>query len=357
VREANTTFYNLDIFVKTKNKLESKGIPVEDTYKFTRFVEVKKYSNYDPFKVIEKISNLEKLESEIKKQQKEKNDLEIDIQKLKEKKSAYYDRLNLKYIKLKNLEELEKTGFSIQDLKKLNMILIEIAIEYKITNKEQIKTKFFDLFEKLEARIALENTNDSLLKTSLILENKIRINRLTLHCQEEVGPILKNLFANGITENQIVKKKALDDILLYNSSNTGGNNIANTNIKYENIGNLSINKNNNNNNNNWRKEYEKVKGSPILNLILVLVLNKVVLSNIQHVKDRFKNSYSTFPSTFSYENSDSNVRKKEDKVVDNIICDEDTVIMDNNTLIEDNNDIIDYTIYINSLLWSFLTNK
>jgi hypothetical protein len=51
------------------------------------------------------------------------------------------------------------------------------------------------------------------------------------------------------------------------------------------------------------------------------------------------------------------LEKKEDKVVDNIICDEDIVIMDNNTLIEDNNDIIDYTIYINSPLWSFLTNK
>jgi hypothetical protein len=152
--------------------------------------------------------------------------------------------------------------------------------------------------------LALENTNDSLLKTSLILENKIRINRLTLHYQEEVGPILKNLFEKGITENQIVKMKALDDILLYNSSNTEGNNIANTNIKYENSGNLSINKNNNNN--NWRKEYKKVKGSPIIKIILVLVLNAVALSNIQSDKDRFKNSYSTFPSIFSYENSDSN---------------------------------------------------
>jgi hypothetical protein len=181
----------------------------------------------------------------------------------------------------------------------------------------QLKAKFFELFEKLEERIALENTNDSLLKTSLILENQIRINRQTLHCQKEVGPILKNLFANGITENQIVKMKALDDILLYNSSNRGGNNIENTNVKYENIGNLSINKNNNNN--NWRKEYEKVKGPPILNLILVLGLNAIVLSNIQHVKDRFKNySYSTFPSTFSYENSDSDDRKQ-GRAADSII--------------------------------------
>ena len=140
--------------------------------------------------------------------------------------------------------------------------------------------------------------------------------RLLLFWYPSVGPILKHLFANGITENQIVAMKASHDILLYNSSNTGGNNIENTNIKYEDIGNLSINKNNNN---NWRKEYEKVKGSPILNLILVLGLNAVVLSNIQHVKDRFKNySYSTFPSTFSYENSDSDDRKQ-GRAADSII--------------------------------------
>jgi hypothetical protein len=157
------------------------------------------------------------------------------------------------------------------------------------------------------------------------------------------------LFEKGITENQIVKMKALDDILLYNSSTTGGNilqiQISNTN---ENIGNLSINKNNNN---NWRKEYEKVKGSLIIKIILVLVLNAVVFSNIQHVKDRFKNySCSSFPSTFSYKSSDSDDRKKEG-VADSIIGDNDTV-KDNDIFIEDND-----IIYINSCGWSFLTNK
>jgi hypothetical protein len=234
-RGKNTILFHLNNFIETKVKLAKFGIVIEeDIDKFIKCAEgVARYSNFDPFKVIEKFSDLDKLEIEIENKQKEKNDLEIHIQKLKEKESEYDDRLNLKYIKLKNLEELEKIGLTIQDLKKLKMIFIEIVREHKITDIEELKAKFFELFEKLEARIALENTNDSLLKTSLILENKIRINRQTLHCQDVVGPILKNLFEKGITENQIVKMKALDDILLYNSSTTGGNNIANTNIKYE----------------------------------------------------------------------------------------------------------------------------
>jgi hypothetical protein len=187
MREANTTLFHLNNFIETKIKLAKFGIVVEDTDKFTKCVEgIARYSDFDPFKVIEKYSDLIELEKEVENKQKEKNDLEMHIEKLKDTESEYEERLNLKSIRLKNLEELEKTGFTIQDLKKIKMMLIEIAVQHNITDIEQLKAKFFDLFEKLEERTALENTNYSLLKTNLILENKIRINRQTLHCQEEV---------------------------------------------------------------------------------------------------------------------------------------------------------------------------
>jgi hypothetical protein len=137
--------------VKAKNKLESYGIPVEDTDKFTRCVQgIKNYSNYDPFKVIEKFSDLNTLEIEIETNKKINNDLEINIEKLREKESAYDDRLNIKYIKLKNLDELERiVGFGIQDLKKLKSILIEIASEHKNLTINQVKALFLSSSKKL----------------------------------------------------------------------------------------------------------------------------------------------------------------------------------------------------------------
>jgi len=263
LREANTTLFHLNNYIETKVKLARFGIVVEDTCKFTQCVEgVARYSNYDPFKVIEKFSAGDKLEKEIERKQKEEKDLETKIEKLKDIESEYEERLNLKSIKVKNLEELEKTGFTIQDLKKLKMMLIEIAVENNITDIEQIKIKFFELFEKLEDRMALESKNNAAMQLNLILENKIRTNRQILHCQNEVGDILKNLFQKGITENEIVAAKALIDTYSYNSSSTGvrgreeGNNITKTNIKYENL-NLSSSSNNNNSNYNWKKECEK----------------------------------------------------------------------------------------------------
>jgi transcriptional regulator with XRE-family HTH domain len=315
IKDANITLVDLDLFINTKNKLASSGIPVEDINKFTRFVQgIENYSNYDPFKVIEKFSDLKKLEIEIENNQKIKSDLELNIQKLKENESDYNDRLNLKYIKLKNLEELEETGLTTQDLKKLNRILIEIAIEHKTTNKEQLKVKFFELFEKLEDRLALDNENNAKMQLNLFLENQIKLNRQKLHCQVEVGPILKNLIERGITENEIFAMKGLIDILLYNSSTVRGNNIANTNtntnIKYENFGNLSINNNNNNNNNNESncgKEYDSIKWSLTLNLFLGLIFS-IDLDKIQCDANRLR----AFPFSISnYENSDSDDRKQE----------------------------------------------
>jgi hypothetical protein len=175
------------------------------------------------------------LEMEIENNQKIKNNLEINIKKLKEKETEYDDRLNFKYIKVKNLDELEKTGFSIQDLKKLKSILIEISSEHKNFNIEQVKRLFFELLEKIETRITLESENNGLLQVTGLLQNQIKDKRHILYNQELVGPILKNLFDVGIRESEIIAIKALIDILLYAS----GNNMEKLNEKQEVINDLS----------------------------------------------------------------------------------------------------------------------
>jgi hypothetical protein len=130
---------------------------------------------------------------------------------------------------------LEKTGFSIQDLKKLKSILIEISTEHKNFNIEQVKRLFFELLEKIETRITLESENNGLLQVTGLLQNQIKDKRHILYNQELVGPILKNLFDVGIRESEIIAIKALIDILLYAS----GNNMEKLNEKQEVINDLS----------------------------------------------------------------------------------------------------------------------
>ena len=171
------------------------------------------------------------------------------------------------------------------------------------------------------------------MQLSLILENQIRVNRQTLHCQEVVGPILKNLFEKGITENKIIAMKGLIDILLYNPSSIEreGNNIAKANIKYENFGNADSllevaetfrNKSDlfNNNNyisyNNWKKECEKSISTLTLHIVIMLLFS-VDFEKIKSDIDRFRIS---LPSIHNHENSDyDDNRKQQEGVADSII--------------------------------------
>jgi hypothetical protein len=142
LKNTSTTLVNLDIFVNTRDKLESYDIPVDDIDKFVRCLQgIRNYSNYDPFKVVEKFSDLKTLELEIESKQKIKSSVEIDIKKFEEKEIDYNRRLDLKYIKLKNLEEMEKLGFNLQDLKKIKRILLEICSEHNL-NIEEITMQF-----------------------------------------------------------------------------------------------------------------------------------------------------------------------------------------------------------------------
>jgi hypothetical protein len=79
--------------------------------------------------------------------------------------------------------------------------------------------QFFELCERYETRIAFEIENNSLLLLTNILQSQIKSKRQMLHCQVLVGSFLKNLFDDGIEEQDIIAIKYLIDIIL----NTMGN--------------------------------------------------------------------------------------------------------------------------------------
>jgi hypothetical protein len=227
-----------------------------------------------------------------------KNNLEIRIQKLKEIESVYDDRLNLKSIKLKNLDELEKiVGFGIQDLKKLKSILNEISSEHKNLTINQVKALFFEFLEKIETRIALESENNRLLQVTSLLQNQIKNKRHILHYQELVGPILKNLFNYGIQESDIVAIKALIDILL----NTLGNNMDKLDERQEIIKDFS--------------SYSNLKSAKA-NMIIEIntILNTENLEKIQKHIDSLNKSFSS-----SINNSENMSERKQVVLCDSII--------------------------------------
>ena len=142
-----------------------------------------------------------------------KNDLETKIKILKKTELDYEDRLNLNFIKLKNLEELENIGFSIRDLKKLKSALTELSMEHKL-DFEQVKNQWFDDLDNYESKLSLGIENKNLLN-QIIYHKKIIQKQRDIACSQIlIGPYMKKLLSYGITELDVLKIKTLVDILL-----------------------------------------------------------------------------------------------------------------------------------------------
>ncbi|HET9805484.1 MAG TPA: hypothetical protein VFP49_01100, partial [Nitrososphaeraceae archaeon] len=160
---------------------------------------------------------------------------------------------------------------------------------------------------KIETRIALESENNAKMKLNLLLENQIKNKRQILHCQEVVGPILKNLFDSGIGESEIVAMKSISDLLL----NHKGNDMAKLNVKPEVIMDLSSYSSNS------KLEKENIKLA--INFILnALILNAANFGKLQNYTHRLNLNESS--SSLSINNSANwNDRNQVDGVADSII--------------------------------------
>jgi hypothetical protein len=135
--------------------------------------------------------------------------------------------------------------------------------------------------------IALESENNAKMKLNLLLENQIKSKRQILHCQEVVGPILKNLFDAGIGEREIVAIKGIRDLVL----NHKGNDTTKLNVKPEVIMDLSIY------GSNSRLEKENLK------LAINFILNTANFGKLQNYTDRLNLNESSFSSSLSINNS------------------------------------------------------
>ena len=211
---SNATEETLQDFMHVKKELEFHGISMQDLSKFVIcVVGIKKLCNYNPFEVVEKFSNTREAEDELKYTQLRKNDLETQIKLLKKTELDYEDRLNLNFIKLKNLGELENIGFSIRDLKKLKSTLNELSMEHKL-DFEQVKNQWFDNLDNYESKLSLGIENKHLLKQINYHKNIIQKQREIVCSQILIGPYMKKLLSFGITELDVLTIKSLVDILL-----------------------------------------------------------------------------------------------------------------------------------------------
>ena len=130
-----------------KQELEKEGIPVDELQLLVQCVKGIKKKNYDPRQVVLQYSDYNELNKIVKALEISKEKEGIELQDLQSRLSLLKNEINENSLKLDKIEQLEKIGFGLQELKILDSTLKEIALENDLENDLVIKKFFSDLTE------------------------------------------------------------------------------------------------------------------------------------------------------------------------------------------------------------------
>jgi hypothetical protein len=117
-------------------------------------------------------------------------------------------RINDKRLKLSKIFQLEKMGFDLQQLRYLLNTIKEIAKENDIDTDTAVE-KFFNDLDDYEEIAGFQNKLKQQREESNKLSIQIAAARSILLAHQHIGPVLQNLLAKGITENDIININAI----------------------------------------------------------------------------------------------------------------------------------------------------
>ena len=200
---------NYRIFTIAKSKLKQYGIEIDDIDQFVKCVVGVSKENNNPFQIVTKIADYERLEKQakyyktevsLKKDELTKLNQDIDMQKIP---------LNYFKIKVDLLDELERRGFGNNELRSLINILNEIGLEH---NQDFVETreKFFIDVKNYEEVIGSRKEIERLKNERKSLEVETRKEREKCNSYPKVIESIMRLLGAGIYEDDIVK---IDKIL------------------------------------------------------------------------------------------------------------------------------------------------
>ena len=191
-----------------KQELEKEGIPVDDLQLLVQCVKGIKKKNYDPGQVVLQYSDYNELNKIVEALEISKEKGGRELQEIESRLSLLKNEINENSLKLNKIEQLEKIGFGLQELKILDSTLKEIALENDLKNDLVIKRFFSDLTE-YEKTTGFRNLLEKNVQENKNLNEQIAIARANLSAHKFLGSILQNLLNKNVTEKDIMDINAV----------------------------------------------------------------------------------------------------------------------------------------------------
>jgi len=216
---------NLKLLIETSNvskeainwykdiikEIKNNGIPIDNAKLFIQCLKSIKNEGYDVNKVIMKYSESTYLSESIKIQKDTKQIVIQEIDNLENHKKFLEEKINSDLLKISKVQDLERKGFGLKELKSLYNTITEITKENNINSKQAIQQFFNQLNEYdkyIDLKTKIENLNNQLANLNIQISNK----RTILSIQPALGEILQTLLRIGISEKDIAD---INSILLF----------------------------------------------------------------------------------------------------------------------------------------------
>jgi hypothetical protein len=187
-----------------KLELDKHNIPLNDLEQFVKVINGINNYGYDVNKVINKFSDLARLDGE-------KNALELAVQNLEntlnnlnQQKSFLEQAAYIHNQTLSVYNMLDRMQFGLKELKQLRSTIIEIGIANNMSSDQAIQKFYEDIEHDYDNKLGFESKLEKLrLEIADLSRDQTRLRSETL-AQPLAGPMLVRLIQRGITEQDIV---------------------------------------------------------------------------------------------------------------------------------------------------------
>jgi transposase len=243
-REKKVICY-IDFFNRLKKELwEKYSIQLEeDIESFAKSINEFKKNEFDYSKILLEYITSISIIDKIKINQQQLNELEQRKKVLTESVYFLQNEVNVHSQIINTYSHLKEMGFSLQKLKQLYNIIIEIATENNISSENALSKFFADIEKEYDNNLGFESKVKEKKDELVLLNNQVNSNRAIFQLQPLIGPVMISLFQKGITEqdiikvNQLVKKikteKEVEEEEINVKGNISDRSISNIPIKYK----------------------------------------------------------------------------------------------------------------------------
>jgi hypothetical protein len=172
--------------------------------------------SFDVTKILVEYRHIDSLRNELVLVQDQVNNSKVTRDQLNEEISSLEERGNYYRQTIHTFKELQNNGFGLKELKHLNNTLMESALANDLSVKDSGKKFLIDLDNQYDNKLGFEKKVQELKNQMKDLENQIPGYKQYLELQIGAVSSLSHLYANGVTNTDIINMNQL--VLIFRNS-------------------------------------------------------------------------------------------------------------------------------------------